>query len=340
MINRIFRLTAARKIEIAERELRMDADRLIIQPKYLSICAADQRYYLGRRKPEILREKLPMALIHEAIGQIVHDPIGERKPGEWVVLVPVVSSSNVQSSVKDNYNQNNGFQSSTEDGFLQDLIALDRARALPLPSSNPVYVLTELLSVAFNAVEGMKKLPDYGNGARLGVWGDGSVGFVVALVLRHKYPCAHISVFGKHQKKLQYFAFVDATYVVDKIPQNTEFDQCYECVGETGAHLALAQILEYIKPQSDVGLLGVCEEPIFLHTRKVLEKGLRLVGHSRSAASDFMLALDFLHSNANFREYMFTIISNIFKVRCLEDIHRAFEEDLMNDFKTVMKLEI
>lgn len=37
-------------------------NKIIVKPTMLSICAADQRYFLGLRDPIILRQKLPMAL--------------------------------------------------------------------------------------------------------------------------------------------------------------------------------------------------------------------------------------------------------------------------------------
>ena len=71
MINRLFRLVSSRRIEIVEREIELQNAQLLIRPEYLSICAADQRYYWGKRKKEILSKKLPMALIHEGIGTVL-----------------------------------------------------------------------------------------------------------------------------------------------------------------------------------------------------------------------------------------------------------------------------
>ena len=53
-----------------------------------SICAADQRYYTGSRGRVVMKQKLPMALIHEAVGEVVYDPKGEYQIGTNVVMVP------------------------------------------------------------------------------------------------------------------------------------------------------------------------------------------------------------------------------------------------------------
>src|SRR5574344_905303 len=77
-------------------------DNVIIRPTYLSICAADQRYYQGRRDPAILAKKLPMALIHEAVGKVVYDKKGEFKVGDTVVLIPNTPRE-TSAIIKENY---------------------------------------------------------------------------------------------------------------------------------------------------------------------------------------------------------------------------------------------
>ena len=61
---------------------------VIVRPTYLSICKADQRYYFGKRAPEVIEQKLPMALIHESIGTIVKDNTGTYNVGDNVVMIP------------------------------------------------------------------------------------------------------------------------------------------------------------------------------------------------------------------------------------------------------------
>ena len=70
MINTVYRLCAPRRFEIAFSDVDMNSG-VIVRPTHLSICNADQRYYQGTRDPKVLKEKLPMALIHEGIGQVV-----------------------------------------------------------------------------------------------------------------------------------------------------------------------------------------------------------------------------------------------------------------------------
>ena len=91
MINAVYRLVAPGMIDIACTEPDLKKN-VIMRPEYLSICKADQRYYLGNRSREALKAKLPMALIHECVARVVFDPTGHYKPGDLVVPVPVPSS--------------------------------------------------------------------------------------------------------------------------------------------------------------------------------------------------------------------------------------------------------
>ena len=60
MINQVYRLISPKQIKIDFVEQSIDEDTVIVRPKYLSICAADQRYYTGSRGKEVLNKKLPM----------------------------------------------------------------------------------------------------------------------------------------------------------------------------------------------------------------------------------------------------------------------------------------
>ncbi|MDY3373283.1 MAG: alcohol dehydrogenase catalytic domain-containing protein [Terrisporobacter othiniensis] len=76
MINKIYSLVAAKQITVVFEERSLEGEGIIVRPTRLSICAADQRYYTGTRGKEAMKKKLPMALIHEGVGEVVYDPKG------------------------------------------------------------------------------------------------------------------------------------------------------------------------------------------------------------------------------------------------------------------------
>lgn len=102
MINQVYRLIAPKQIREDFIDLKIDTDNIIVRPTYLSICAADQRYYTGSRGRVVMKQKLPMALIHEAVGEVVYDPKGEYQIGTNVVMIPNTPMQN-DDVIKANY---------------------------------------------------------------------------------------------------------------------------------------------------------------------------------------------------------------------------------------------
>lgn len=338
MINEVYRL-------IAPKQIRTDfvdeviVDEVVVRPTYLSICAADQRYYTGSRGKEIMSKKLPMALIHEAVGIVVSDPKGEFAQGTQVVMIPNTPVEE-DEIIKENYLRSSKFRASGFDGFMQAVVLVDRTRIIPFTKiPQRTAVLLELTSVVMNAVDHFKKY-SHKRKDTIGIWGNGNLGFISALVLKTMYPDSKIIVFGVQRQKMQFFPFVDETYLINEIPDDLRVDHAFECVGGGGSEKAINQIIDYIQPEGSIALLGVSELNVAINTRMVLEKGLSLLGSSRSGYVDFKRSIDFLEENERAREYLDTIISEEIAIRNIEDMHRAFEHDVLNDFKTVMKWEV
>ena len=117
MINQVYRLIAPKQIRTDFEDLVITENNVIIRPTYLSICAADQRYFMGTRDRKVLSQKLPMALIHEAVGKVVYDPKGEYPLGTKVVMIPNTPTE-TNDVIKDNYLSSTKFRSSSMDGFI------------------------------------------------------------------------------------------------------------------------------------------------------------------------------------------------------------------------------
>lgn len=149
-----------------------ERDKVIVRPTILSICAADQRYFNGARPANILKEKLPMSLIHEAIGRVVYDPCGRMKAGELVVLLP----NGGERTKPCNYKPGAFFRSSSVDGFTQEFVKLNSEEVIPFYSEFPkYYVFTELLSVCFHAISQIPPL-EWRHARSVGIWGTVQLG--------------------------------------------------------------------------------------------------------------------------------------------------------------------
>jgi ribitol-5-phosphate 2-dehydrogenase len=337
MVNYVYQLISPRVISVKYENLDLD-DKVIVKPLYMAICHADQRYYTGNRDKKILSKKLPMALIHECCGEVVIDKSGKFKKGQKVVLIPNVPGK-YNDEIYENYGEGAKFLSSGYDGFMREYINLSVDRVVPFKNIPlEIAAITEFISVSIHAIERFKNV-SHSNKDTIGVWGDGSLAFVTANVLKKEFPNSQIIVFGKNRDKLSLFSFIDKTILIDNIPQDLKIDHAFECVGGEGSFYAIDDIIRCIKPQGTILLMGVSENRIGINTRDILEKGLTFVGSSRSSYQDFVRAVEILQDE-KVQKRLKLIIENYGVVKKIEDIHKVFNFDLNTPFKTVFRWEI
>lgn len=338
MINQVIKLVAPRRMEMFFQEENLKEDTVIVRPKYLSICAADQRYYTGARAKEILDKKLPLALIHEGVGEVLYDAKGEFKPGDRVVLIPNSPQEN-DEVIKENYLRTSKFRASNYDGFLQTVVFMKRDRIINIKDIDfSIASLLEPISVGVNAIEEFLS-SSHKKRDVIGVWGCGSIGYIITLLLKKYLPKSKIIIFGPDVEKMSYFSFTDDAIMINDIPKNLKIDHAFECVGGPRTEDALKQIIQYINPQGTISLLGVSENAVPIETRMVLEKGLKLIGNSRSGYKDFYKAIE-LMQDKKMQDYIENIVVDIVDVKDINDIYKAFDLDLNNRFKTVMKWSV
>ena len=336
MLNRVYRLVAPHTVEPVEVDVPIESN-VVVRPTHLSICNADQRYYQGHRSAHAMATKLPMALIHEGIGRVVYDPTDTFAPGTRVVMLPNTPVEE-DEFIAENYLRTSRFCGSGYDGFMQDLCLLSAKRVVALPPDLDLRVaaFTELVSVVVHAVTRFDCIA-HGRRDVLGVWGDGNVGFITALVLRTCYPDARIVVVGRNPYKLADFTFAE-TYLTTQIDQAPDVDHAFECCGGEGSVSALAQIIDQIRPEGTMSLLGVSENPVAVNTRMVLEKGLRLFGSSRSGRVDFERTLALYVEHPEVPAYLEALIGTVMPVSSIKDIAAAFEADVRKPMgKTIME---
>ncbi len=338
MLNTVYQLVRPRQFEVTFKELKMDGEHVIVRPTHLSICNADQRYYQGLRPEEILRSKLPMALIHEAVGKVIWDPTGTFQVGDRVVMIPNVPTQE-DDVIAENYLRSSKFRGSSLDGFMQEYIETTADRLIRLPdevNNDLVAAFTEMVAVCYHAVSRLEKTA-HSRRDTIGIWGNGNMGYFTALMLKARMPEAKILVFGRTQSKLDDFSFADDTYLISQIPKDLMVDHAFECVGGSGAGNVVNQIIDHINPEGTIGLLGVSEDPVAINTRMVLEKGLHLLGSSRSGREDFQGLVDLYAENPDVVSYLEKMVGGVYTVRGVSDMTEAFEMDIHKVMgKTVM----
>ena len=338
MINIVYRLKSPKFFEEAIDDIELDG--VVVRPTYLSICRADQRYYQGSRPPEILSEKLPMALIHEAVGEVVSDSESVFSPGDNVVMIPNTPFG--KDCYRANYSKLSKFRGSGFDGFTSDLVSLNHDRLVKLPDDFNLEVSSfiELISVAY---QGIMKFMEFKKASCkvLGVWGDGNLGYITALLLKQICPDCEVAVFGKHLENLNLFSFADNVYMIHNVPKDLKIDHAFECVGSAASQSAIEQIISLINPQGTISLFGVSEYPIPINTRMLLEKGLTIQGNSRSEREDFEGVVNLLDENPQLFSYLSKLITNVCEIKSIDDLKTAFDKEYISNFgKTILKWEI
>ena len=148
MINIVYRLKSPKFFEESIDNLNLD--NVIVRPKYLSICKADQRYYQGSRPPKILLQKLPMALIHEGVGEVVYDKNNHFNVGDNVVMIP--NTPQEKDSYKANYSRTSKFRGSGFDGFTSELVGLKSDRLVKIPDNFNLKVSSFICSKSLIAI--------------------------------------------------------------------------------------------------------------------------------------------------------------------------------------------
>ena len=337
MINIVYRLKSPKFFEESIDEVELDG--VVVRPTHLSICQADQRYYQGSRPADVLDRKLPMALIHEGVGEVVFDSKGCFKSGDKVVMIPNTPFG--EDVCRANYSYKSKFRGSGFDGFTSDLIKLSEDRVVKLPDDFDLNVsaFIELISVDYQGIAKFKQLAVTPKD-RLGVWGDGNLGFITALLLKVEFPESKVIVFGKHHENLNLFSFADDVYRIHDIG-DVAVDHAFECVGSSASQSAIEQIIDIINPQGIISLFGVSEYPIPINTRMILEKGLTVQGNSRSDREDFIGVVETLRENPQLFEHLEKLITNICEIKSLNDLKEAFDKDYISKFgKTVLKWNI
>lgn len=312
------------------KEIVDDENTVLVKPTLLSICAADQRYYFGLRPSSVIQKKLPMVLIHEAIGQVVSSKANGIEVGDTVILLPCGINADIDS----NYQDNAFFRSSNADGFCQELVNLNVSEVLKVSSSDvDDYVFSELLSVCFQAIRQVVSELERAN--NIGIWGDGSLGFLMSYVIKSICPTKFVTSIGKHEDKLEKFSFSDS---IETIFERTrkKFDLLIECVGGNGAQYAINEMINSANPKATLLLTGVSEVPPPINTRKILEKGLVLKGTTRSVRQDFIEANNFL-SNETHRKVVRQLDSQRVIVKNESDLKKAFELSKLSKFKTLIQ---
>ncbi len=344
MFVKSYKITEPKCFEIFVEDI--EEDKVLVRPEYLAVCKADIRYYLGNRERTVLKRKFPMSLVHEGVGTVARDKSGRFKPGQRVVMIPCEKAEcdgtkcttcvRMYDYLRDNYCPKSKFRSSNADGFSKEMINMHEDYILPIPDDIGVEaVFSELISVGCSAMRraGLwdKKTEE------ISVWGDGIMGYIIALVAHYGLG-AQVNVIGVNREKLKMFDFA-RTFLASDVDSLPKTSACIEAVGGSNSALAINQAIDASLSGGTIVLCGVAGENAPINTRSVLEKGLSLLGSTRSDIEDFEKAIELL-SISDFREKILRLVEGIDVVDDIRKYYEAFENASRSDSlgKRIIKL--
>jgi ribitol-5-phosphate 2-dehydrogenase len=341
-----FRLTQPFQIEATELEARRErADDVLVRPRLTGVCASDLKLYAGTRDRRALSKKLPLALLHEGVAEVIEaGPAAGLKPGTRVVVVPNVPCyiahperypSRTEACLAcrpggagENYCLENLYLSSNTDGLAQTLIRHPAPLCLPLPADVPdrIAVLTEPLTTILAGCEKAPITPD----ARCLVLGNGPLGHLVALCLVVFYGVRRdaITMTGhdwEHRPAAQALVgrVIDAEDGVGFAELAGRIDIAFECVGSDANQETLEQAVECLRPGGTAVLFGPSERSVLFNTREVIGKGLTFLGANRSFVPHFRRVMERL-VDTGVQALLATVLSPAaFWVRTADDLNRA-----------------
>ena len=310
----VYRLTRPFRIEAFDEPTAAPGPgRLLLRPVRSGICGSDLKLYTGNRERSAIMMQLPIALLHEGVAEVV--AVGEGTA--YSVGQHVVPSPNIPCTIAHpdrypsqdeacyacrpggagaNYCTDGDFLSSNIDGMARTAFVHPAACTVPLPAgtSDTLAVLAEPLATVLAGLEQASATGD----ALFLVLGNGAIGILTVIVLR-----ATLDV-KPHQIIMTGHHWDERAGVVDGLATPVEddggglaselagrIDVAFECVGGESNDQTLALAVDMLRPGGRGVMFGPSESPLLFDTRKVIAKGLSLVGCNRALLRHFSEAL-------------------------------------------------
>jgi len=342
-----YRLTQPFHIEAVEQELKRarPAD-VLVRPRVTGVCASDLKLYAGTRDRQALSRKLPLALLHEGIAEVVEpgSGTGAIRPGTRVAVVPNIpcyiahpdrfpSKDDACPACRpggagENYCLHHLFLSSNTDGMAQSTFFHPGALVVPVPTDVPdrIAALTEPLTTI---LAGCEKAP-LTAGSHYLILGNGPIGLLVAVCLTGFYAVARdaICMTGHDWENRRSYAglvgsVLDAEDREGLAALRGRIDVAFECVGGDANAQTLEQAVDCLKPGGTAVLFGPSEKSVLFNTRDMIGKGLSFVGANRSFVRHFRTVLERMRDPEVQRQLAVVLSPAEFAVRTAEDLNRT-----------------
>ena len=321
-------LTEPRKFIIKQSEINIIPNgHCVVKPLSLSICKADLRYYNGQREEKVLKQKLPMVLIHEGIGIVQKSKSVYFQENEFVNIVPCIRYLSKETYYNNDY-ENTLFMSSNCDGLMQKHVKVSEDNLIKIPELKSEFSTLELGSVCLAALHKLKTHDIDLNNKKIVLFGTGALAYWMYSILRETTNSA-ITIVGNNKDKIKNFN-CDNTIIFKDIKEehNNIFDIAIEMVGKSTDSI-INVCTKILKPNSNILLLGMDENNNKVNFRNIIQKGINIITSHRAITYDCD-RINLCKMNMN------KIVSKEILIKSIDDIYDAFNSSCKYQFKTVM----
>lgn len=310
-----YRLTHPFRIEAeSERVGSPGPGSVLLRPLRLGICGSDLKLYTGSRERAALLQKLPLALLHEGVAEVVAAGAGVDIPvGQRVVPSPNIPCTIAHperytgperacyacrpGGAGANYCMDGEFLSSNVDGMARTGFLHPAACTIPIPWNVPdaLAVLVEPLATVLAGLEHASPPPD----GRFLVVGNGTIGLLTLIALRSRWGAGpRQAVIVGHHWDARAGAVEGLAIPVDGGETSAfaelegRIDVAFECVGGASNADTLSLAVDMLRPGGTGVMFGPSEGPLLFDTRKMIAKGLSIVGCNRALPRHLAEALE------------------------------------------------
>lgn len=292
---------------------------VLLKVLYCGICGSDMPKYFGNRA-----KHYPLVLGHEFCGIVEEGP--EELKGKLAAGIPLWYCGECDNCKNGNFElcRNHRYIGSTIDGAMQEYITIPDKYILEADAlrANPeLAALVEPCAVAVHACNLIFDEMRKNKNKSFGIIGDGVIGTLMYLVLRH---------YGKiYREQIRLIGPKDEV-------QEDMFDYCFECSGKVGG---LNSAIKSTKYKGQIMQLGIVYPEFFKEQElfnfdKLLRKEQNMQGcWNSNFRDDWIEALNII---SKFPEEYKKIISRVYN---LENTEQAFLDKKYNKEK-ILKLMI
>lgn len=308
--------TGKEEIEVQERAVPDERDKILIKVAYAGICGSDVSVYFGKHP----RAKAPLIMGHEFSGIIeaIDDNAGTNlKPGDKVVVNPLYYCGTCRACLKGNMHVCRSLRlfGTDRDGGMAQYAAVPAQNVLKLPDDMDLQMaaVIEPAAVVIHGLRMIKK--DFYTTAC--VTGLGPIGLLSALMLRDS-GVKKVYAVETNPKRAEYAENLGICVInpmeidpVDYILRETNEEGVDFLVEASGSKAVAEMAAELVGVRGEVLVLSVFKEPAKVDLRAVNFKEQIWIGTRVYKGVDFFDAIEYVRTH---EEVIRAIVSHVFPI--------------------------